>query len=318
MKIIKDYLDSLFLTVPVTAETQRAKEDLLAIMEDHYYELIEEGKSEHEAIGAVISEFGSIDEILAALELEREEIDEEEYLSAEQVTLDDAFDFWAATRKFALELSLGILLMFFSMASIFMVESYGVIYAMGILGFFVFAALGIGFIISGSMKYVREKRKLKDRSLVKEIYREAFFQLEDYDKSFRVGLVLGIGFCILAIPLTIIFSNMFYVGLMAGSLFFSTIGIGVFLIIYSSIIRHGFKKLTNGQYFVSNNHRPTRASYGNATPLIITLRKFYWPLVALFYFFWSTVTNAWEYSWIIFVIAGMVDSFIRESLKRSK
>lgn len=44
MNTIRNYLDSLFLNVPKTAETQKAKKDLLSIMEDHYYELIEEGK----------------------------------------------------------------------------------------------------------------------------------------------------------------------------------------------------------------------------------------------------------------------------------
>lgn len=47
MKTIHDYLDSLFLSVPITPETKKAKEDLLAIMEDHYLELIHQGKSEH-------------------------------------------------------------------------------------------------------------------------------------------------------------------------------------------------------------------------------------------------------------------------------
>lgn len=72
MKIIAEYLDSLFLNVPVTPETKKAKEDLLALMEDHYNELIAEGKNEHEAIGAVITEFGSIDELLEELDLKRE------------------------------------------------------------------------------------------------------------------------------------------------------------------------------------------------------------------------------------------------------
>lgn len=71
MNTIRNYLDSLFLNVPKTAETQKAKKDLLSIMEDHYYELIEEGKNENEAIGTVINEFGSIDELLAELELEK-------------------------------------------------------------------------------------------------------------------------------------------------------------------------------------------------------------------------------------------------------
>lgn len=42
MKTIKDYLDSLFLNVPNTPETKKAKEDLLAIMEDQYHGLLEE------------------------------------------------------------------------------------------------------------------------------------------------------------------------------------------------------------------------------------------------------------------------------------
>ncbi len=57
------------MTLPKTPQTQQAKADLLAAMEDHYHALIEEGKSEHEAIGAVISEFGSIDELKEELEL---------------------------------------------------------------------------------------------------------------------------------------------------------------------------------------------------------------------------------------------------------
>ncbi len=40
-------------------------------MEDHYLELIHQGKSEHEAIGAVISEFGSVDELLQELNVSK-------------------------------------------------------------------------------------------------------------------------------------------------------------------------------------------------------------------------------------------------------
>jgi len=93
MKTIRDYLDSLFLNVPTTPETKKAKEDLAAIMEDHYHELIEQGKSEHEAIGAVISEFGSIDELLQELQVaQSEDTAEEAWLDA--ITIDEAFDFW--------------------------------------------------------------------------------------------------------------------------------------------------------------------------------------------------------------------------------
>lgn len=76
MDTIKNYLETLFLTLPKTPQTQQAKADLLATMEDHYHGLIEEGKSESEAIGAVISEFGSIDELREELELGQEEAED--------------------------------------------------------------------------------------------------------------------------------------------------------------------------------------------------------------------------------------------------
>ena len=205
MKIIKDYLDSLFLTVPITPETQKAKEDLLAIMEDHYHELIADGKSEHEAIGAVISEFGSIDELLAELELEKEAFEETERADTfDAVTIDEAFDFWAVTRKFALELSLGILCCCLAVSSI-VVASYGIFGIAAVFGLFIFAAVGIGFIISGSMKYVHAKKKLEDRPLAREVTREANYQSAGYDKSFRFGLILGIMLCVFAIPLIVFF-----------------------------------------------------------------------------------------------------------------
>lgn len=67
MDVILSYLDNMFLTMPKTPEVQRAKEELLSMMEDKYNELIAEGKKENEAIGIVISEFGDISELMEEL-----------------------------------------------------------------------------------------------------------------------------------------------------------------------------------------------------------------------------------------------------------
>lgn len=42
------------------------------MMEDKYNELISEGKSENEAVGTVISEFGNLDELAETLGLNRQ------------------------------------------------------------------------------------------------------------------------------------------------------------------------------------------------------------------------------------------------------
>ena len=46
MDTIRNYLDSLFIGVPQSTEIDKLKTDLLANMEDHYHELMGEGKNE--------------------------------------------------------------------------------------------------------------------------------------------------------------------------------------------------------------------------------------------------------------------------------
>ena len=72
MEPIKNYLDMMFANLPSTPSVLRAKDELFQMMEDKYTELIQEGKSENEAVGSVISEFGNLDELAEALGLEEE------------------------------------------------------------------------------------------------------------------------------------------------------------------------------------------------------------------------------------------------------
>lgn len=93
METIRNYLDNMFSGLERTAETERAKRELLNMMEDKYNQLIAEGRSENEAIGRVISEFGNLDELKQELGLSDADVivnakkrldlkGSEEYLSA--------------------------------------------------------------------------------------------------------------------------------------------------------------------------------------------------------------------------------------------
>ena len=67
METIRNYLSTMFAGLPDTPEVRRAYEELAAMMEDKYTELIAEGRSENEAVGTVISEFGNLEEIAQTL-----------------------------------------------------------------------------------------------------------------------------------------------------------------------------------------------------------------------------------------------------------
>ena len=67
METIREYLNNMFAGLPDTPEVHRAYDELAAMMEDKYTELIEEGCSENEAVGTVISEFGNLEELKLSL-----------------------------------------------------------------------------------------------------------------------------------------------------------------------------------------------------------------------------------------------------------
>ena len=73
MDIILNYLDSMFTRLPDTEAVRKAKREMASMMEDKYTELLSEGKSENEAIGTVIAEFGNIEELAGELELDEED-----------------------------------------------------------------------------------------------------------------------------------------------------------------------------------------------------------------------------------------------------
>ena len=84
METIREYIESMFRNLPQTGKVLKAKQELLSMMEDKYEELKNEGKSENEAVGTVINEFGNLDELAAELGID-EEINEKKSSSTKQV-----------------------------------------------------------------------------------------------------------------------------------------------------------------------------------------------------------------------------------------
>ena len=70
METIRNYLNTMFAGLPDTPEVRKAYEELAAMMEDKYTELIAEGCGENEAVGTVISEFGNLEELAQTLGIE--------------------------------------------------------------------------------------------------------------------------------------------------------------------------------------------------------------------------------------------------------
>lgn len=63
MRQIDDYVEAMFAALPKGKEVEETKRRILEHMSEKFEAMQAEGMNENEALGAVISEFGSIDEI---------------------------------------------------------------------------------------------------------------------------------------------------------------------------------------------------------------------------------------------------------------
>ena len=108
METIKNYLESMFASMPNTPEVRKAKAELLQMMEDKYNELISEGTSENAAVGTVISEFGNLDELAESLSLTKE-VEVARGMESEMprrfISLDEAKSYLSNRNKKALQSS---------------------------------------------------------------------------------------------------------------------------------------------------------------------------------------------------------------------
>lgn len=117
-----------------------------------------------------------------------------------------------------------------------------------------------------------------------------------YSKTYTRNNIIGVGFCIMSMISLLVGAIFNYVTVML-SAFFVLVGIGVVLFVRSGIIWASYEKLLQeGDY--SKEKKWNRY-------VISAVSVAYWLIAAAVYLGYSLYTNNWEYSWVIFVIAGV-------------
>lgn len=251
MKVIRDYLETLFMNLPQTAAVQKAKEDLTAIMEDHYQELLAEGKNEHEAIGTVISEFGSIDELLQELDVDPEVTATEQatyFNQGEPVDLAEMQDYWQEVRRFALKMATGVGSLFCALAFAVFTSNYGS--GLGAFLLMLSGIVGICLFVFGGLNYAKAAKEIRHRTLTPEARAAQQELVRRYQTSFTWSLVLGIGAGLFSVIMPTLFYSTF-----GGMLFFAFLGLGGFLVIYGSIVYGLYRKGGNSHFFSSDKEQ---------------------------------------------------------------
>ena len=306
MNVIKNYVEAMFLNLPRTEELEGLEKDILANMEDKFLGLLEEGKTESEAIGVVISEFGNIDELLEELGLSQDQAearprqDEQQEPSLPTLKTEDISPYLKLRKQAGLYIGLGVILCGL-MASCLIV---GYAYDISVVGFIVgvpLLAIGVAlFIISGmrlSPFHYLEKGFIlsdQDRGFLEEAK-------EEFSKSFNLSMVIGVTVCILAILPVLIVTTVFDYTAFGVALTVILGCIGSFFFIYSGNIQGSFTYLLEEGF------------YEQVSPSTIKKHLFwkkfdniYWLSVVAFYLLTGFLFGAWGMTWIVFPIAGVL------------
>ncbi|AEB30691.1 conserved hypothetical protein [Carnobacterium sp. 17-4] len=309
MDTIKNYVESVFVQLPRTPEMQQLKEDMLTNMEDKYLQLKSEGKSENEAIGTVLSEFGNIDEVIEEynLEKESEEVDKDSvFLSEAEVE-----DFMHHRTKFGLGIATGValcilapavMLLFNEVANFFSFTTPANLEGINLLSIiplFIFIAIAVGiFIIFG----LKEEQYNLDKIVVildpsTRIHLDR--EMQEFKPSFAKAIAAGVILCILA-PISLLLAIVLLGDDNAWSVIFllGFVSVGVFLFVFYGVLYSTYEKLLS-----LGDYQPEKVI---ASKLTDTIAGVVFPIATAVYLLLGFIYNAWGTAWIIFPITGIL------------
>lgn len=269
METIRMYLDNMFKNLPSTQEVQRAKDELLAMMEDKYCELKDQGKSENEAVGIVISEFGNLEELAAELGISgcmnRGRFEEERFLDYNEVQ-----NYIDVNFNSGVKIGLGVMLCICSPILLIVLSGFadsflwgigsGIISTVGIIILLLMVAAAVGmFIVSGNSMEQYEYLKKELFQLDYNTYTYIQDQRDSFKSTYSAYIACGVVLCVLSvIPVIVggLFSGVLEVISTLGvGLMLLMVSIGVFLFIVGGIRMEAYKVLLQEEEYSQKKKR---------------------------------------------------------------
>lgn len=333
MDTIKNYLEAMFANLPNTVEVKRAKDELYSMMEDKYAELINEGKTENEAVGTVISEFGNLDELAQDLGIEKV-VSEKADSGTRVLAQEEVLEYIADVTRQRFTIGLGVLMCCLAIVGPIIFSPISAMYEMpglegiGVILMFVLAAIGVGFFIFSSVMMSQWKFLDKEPCSI-DFSTAEYLAREKEDNSVIRGSILTIGIiiCVLSIIPVIAFSMLFGDKLpilsegIGPSMIFVCAGIGVLLIIFSGAKDAAFDKLLslNDVKTMAGDFEPVKKSRKTyVSKAAGDIMSMYWKIVLCIYLIASFSSFNWGSTWLIWPIAGVLRKPIGRLLQEKR
>ncbi|MDD2495718.1 MAG: permease prefix domain 1-containing protein [Tissierellia bacterium] len=318
MNTIRIYLENMFLGLPQTEDVKRAKEELLIMMEDKYQELRNSGKTENEAIGIVISEFGNLEELADALGIKDAFEHKAEY---PLVSYEKAMEYIEESRFTAPKTAMGVWLCIMSpvillillglQESKFIFFREDTVVAIGLFVLFGCVALGVSYFIrfTGKLEkyeYLQENPfslDYKTEQMVINIQKQE-------EPTYRAAVSLSVvSYILSALPIIMISLLTKNEGLpiLAVAVTLAIVAFATYNIINKSRSLEACKVLLQIEEYAIEK---------KSNKNLKVVSQVYWALVVAVYLGYSFITGKWYISWVIWPIAGVVFGAVNAIMMR--
>ncbi len=306
METIRNYIDNMFAGLPKTARVDDLKNNILSNMEEKYNELKSQGKSENEAIGIVISEFGNIDELIHELGLRKEESDP----SIPLVTAEEVETYLTVKRTMGVQIGLGVFLCILSPAMLLLLSNImgnlnifsgdadnGSI--IGLIILFIFVAIAVAIFIFSGMNFDRYKYMENGVRLPSSVEADLKQRYDSYTPVFYRNLILGVCMIVLS-PIAIFVTSMLNdvadeIGVV---ILLCIVATSVFLFITSGTIRESFERMLQIRDYTPAKKKEDK--------VIGAVASIVWPIAVVIFLISGLVYNKWNICWIIFPVTGIL------------
>ncbi|MBH1940689.1 hypothetical protein I5677_07300 [Mobilitalea sibirica] len=307
METIKNYLDNMFAGLPNTEQMKDLKHNMLSNMEDKYNELKASGKSENEAIGIVISEFGNIDELINELGIKKDTTTDNKPMISQSET--DAY--LTVKKTMGLQIGIGVFLCALAPAALILItklQSDGLITGglsekagslLGLIPLFLLITIAVAIFIYSGMNFERYKYIEEGVNLPSSVEANLKRQHENYTQPYYLSVILGVCLLILS-PIALFVTNLLnndYSGYGVVVLL-GIVAVAIFILIYFGTIRESYNRLLRlGDY--SEKKQKENKVIGAVASIV-------WPLAVLIFLLTGFIYGYWHINWIIFPVTGIL------------
>lgn len=306
MDTIRTYVDTMFRGLMMSREMEQLKEEILCNMEEKYQELKRDGKTENEAVGIVISEFGNIDELIKEFGIDPQSAASRSDYN--QMTSAEVDEYLKKSKKSAKLVAVGVDIILLGVA--YMVLMFGLLDDRGMnenllvsitlfpLLFVIIISVGL-FIYSG---FSLEKYKNIEKGEFQISYEtKAFLEslIEQERPAMIISVIVGVGLCI-ASPVPVILGRfMNDKASVAGvSLLLIMIAAAVYLFIVFGTRSECCKRLLKIEEFAVEEQRKNK--------VIGAVAAVVFPIAALVFLIWGIGFGGWKICWLVFPAAGIL------------